>query len=82
ITTPVHCQATGADGGLIDFEVGHGLADRATGEQQPVNCQVSPTWNRYLPNGTANLQPYWWDESKKCLPAGSTFFDIVGNGFG
>lgn len=82
ITTPVHCQATSAEGGLIDFEVGHGLADPVTGEQEAINYQVSPTWNRYLPNGTANLQPYWWDESQKCLPAGSTFFDIVGQGFG
>lgn len=82
ITTPVRCQAPAAGGGLIDFEVGHGLADRSTGELSPINYPVAASWNRYRADGTANLQPYWWDESQRCLPAGSTSFDIYGHGFG
>ncbi|MDH6243223.1 baseplate J/gp47 family protein [Mycobacterium sp. OTB74] len=82
ITTPVHCQAPAAVGGLIDFEVGHGLANPNTGKLAPINYQVAATWNRKRADGTANLQPYWWDESQQCLPAGSTSFDIFGQGFG
>jgi hypothetical protein len=76
ITTPVHCQALAAGGGLIDFEVGQGLADSATGKQAPINYRVDARWNR------SNLQPYWWDESKRCLPTRSTSFDLQGQGFG
>jgi hypothetical protein len=75
ITTPVHCQALAAGGGLIDFEVGQGFADPDTGKQAAINYPVDARWNR------ANLQPYWWDESQRCLPAGSTSFDILGWGF-
>jgi hypothetical protein len=82
ILGPVHCQAPAAGGGLIDFEVGHGLADPTTGELMPINYQVAASWNRYRADGTVNLEPYWWDESKRCLPAGSTSFDIYGQGFG
>jgi hypothetical protein len=75
IIMPVRCQASAAGGGLIDFEVGQGLAD-------PINYPVSASWNRYRADGTANLQPYWWDESRRCLPVGSTCFYIYGQGFG
>ena len=76
ITKRVHCQALAAGGGLIDFEVGQGLADPATGRQAPISYPVDARWNR------SNLQPYWWDESKRCLPTDSTSFYIQGWGFG
>ncbi|MDT5131940.1 MAG: hypothetical protein QOE41_1251 [Mycobacterium sp.] len=81
ITAPVHCQAAAAGGGLIDFEVGHGLADPPTGELATINYPVAATWNRYRADGTTNLQPYWWDESQRCLPVGSTCFYIYGHGY-
>jgi hypothetical protein len=81
ITTPVHCQALAAGGGLIDFEVGQGLADPATGGLAALALPVDARWNRYR-SGVANLVPYWWDESQACLPAGATSFDLLGWGFG
>lgn len=76
ITTPVHCQALAAGGGPIDFEVGQGLADPATGAPATFAYPVDARWNR------SKLVPYWWDESQRCLTAGSTSFDIRGRGFG
>ncbi len=76
IKTRVHCQALAAGGGLIDFEVGEGLADPTTGEEATFAYPVSARWNR------ANLQPYWWDESRRCLPAGSISLYLQGHGFG
>jgi hypothetical protein len=76
ITTRVHCQALAAGGGLIDFEVGEGLADPTTGEVAAFSYPVNALWNR------SKLQPYWWDESRRCLPAGSTSFYLQGQGFG
>jgi hypothetical protein len=76
ITTPVRCQALTAGGELIDFEVGHGLTDRATGELAALAYPVDARWNR------GNLAPHVWDESQRCLPAGSTSLDIEGSGLG
>jgi hypothetical protein len=81
ITNPVHCQALAAGGGLIDFEVGQGLADPATGGLAALSYPVDAGWNRYR-SGAANLVPYWWDESQRCLSAGSTRLDVQGWGFG
>ncbi len=81
ITTPVRCRAQGADGGVIYFEVGNGLAN-PSGGLAAIAYAVDPRWNRYTPSGAPNLAPYWWDESDQCLPSGSTQFDIVGWGFG
>jgi hypothetical protein len=80
ITKPVHCQALAAGGGLIDFEVGQDLAD-TSGALAPFTYPVDARWNRYRAGG-ANLVPYWWDESKQLLPAGSTSLDIQRWGFG
>jgi hypothetical protein len=77
ISTSVHCQALAPGGGLIDFEVGLGLAD-TSGAPAPL---VDARWNRYRA-GAANLVPYWWDESNQRLPAGSTSLDIQEWGFG
>jgi Baseplate J-like protein len=76
ISTPVHCQALAPGGGLIDFEVGQGLADPATGRAATYTYPVNAQWNR------SNLQPYWWDQSQRCLPAGSTRFYLQGHGLG
>jgi hypothetical protein len=81
ITTPVRCQAQNAGGGLIDFEVGNGLAN-ASGGLAAIAYAVDSRWNRYTPSGAANLVPYLWQASDQCLPAGSTQFDIVGWGLG
>ncbi len=82
ITTPVHCQALAAGGGVIDFEVGDGLADPATGGPATFAYPVDPRWNRFTPTGADNLVPYWWDESQGCLETGATHFDILGADFG
>jgi len=82
ITTPVHCQALSAGGGVIDFEVGNGLADPATGGPATIAYRADPRWNRFTAAGAANLSPYWWDESQACLRRGATQFDIRGVGFG
>jgi hypothetical protein len=70
----LHCQALGATGTPVDFEVGHGLADSTV-------YSVDPRWNRG-PAGTPNLAPYLWDQSQRCLSKGSTRFDIAGWGHG
>ena len=82
ITTPVHCQALSAGGGMIDFEVGDGLADPATGAPAMLAYPVDPRWNRFTSTRAGNLVPYWWDESQGCLMTGATQFDILGVGFG
>jgi Baseplate J-like protein len=75
IPTGVHCQALAPGGGLIDFEVGEGLVNSAAAKA-PVSYTVDPRWNR------SSLQPYWWDESRRRLPAGSTTFYLQGHGIG
>jgi uncharacterized phage protein gp47/JayE len=60
ITAGLRCSAPGADGQQIPFQVG---------DQQllssPSPYPVNPAWN-------AGLLPYWWDDSRQCLTAGST----------
>ncbi len=80
ITSPVRCQAQGADGGVVYFEVGNGLANASGGAA--TMFPVDARWNRYTPSGALNLVPYWWDESNQCLPPSSTQLDIVGWGLG
>ena len=55
-------SALGPDGSTIEFETGTGLADTS-------NYVVDARWNRLGPNP---LTPYYWDDSTRCLPAGST----------
>lgn len=74
IKAPVHCQALAAGGGMIDFEVGEGLPNPANASSTPFSCPVNARWNR------SNLLPYWWDESQRCLPVGSTTLYIQGWG--
>ena len=76
------CSALGADGQRVRFEVGGTLADPETGALKAPVYTVSSTWNAWASPGVANLQPYWWDDSRQCLPAGSTRIWIIGHGFG
>ena len=75
------CSALGADGQYVPFEVGGGLADPKTGALIAVSYTVDPRWNAGLPNAR-NLLPYWWDDSRQCLPAGSTRLWLIGQGYG
>jgi hypothetical protein len=81
VTSPVHCQAIAADGTMVDFEVGKGLADSGGG-LAVFSYQVDPRWNRYSPSGDPNLVPYCWDESQRCLRAPATQIDVAGWGHG
>jgi Baseplate J-like protein len=77
IDTPLLFQAVGADGSAIYFEIG----DPATGLAVPAGsapawATVDTRWNR------ASLHPYYWDDSQRTLPAGSTKFYLAGEGLG
>jgi hypothetical protein len=54
-------------GVVVPFEIGTGLADT---KQYP----VSPLWN-------LGIQPYWLDDSERCLSCGSTSMWILGHGY-
>jgi len=72
IDTPVLVRALGADGSVTDFEI----EDPATGLADPASFTVDIRWNR------AGLVPYYWDDSQRCLLAGSTSFYLTGQGLG
>jgi Baseplate J-like protein len=74
-------SASNPDGTLINFETGTGLIDPATGAISKTSFVVNALWNRLKPDGTPNLAPYYWDDSQRCLRAGSTEMWIVGHGF-
>jgi hypothetical protein len=80
-------SASNPDGTLINFETGTGLIDPATGAVNKASYAVSTAWNRMKPDPTApggktpNLVPYYWDDSRRCLLAGSTEMWITGQGF-
>jgi len=59
-------SAQGADGTTLYFETGTGLNDTT-------NYTVDPAWNR-------GLQPYFWDDSTRCLLRGATEMWIAGHG--
>jgi hypothetical protein len=65
--TPLLCRALGADGSVINFEV----EDPAQGLANPASFTVDARWNY------GALKPYYWDDSKRCLPAGSTSFYLL-----
>lgn len=50
----------------IPFETGTGLVNPKTGESQQETFRVNPLWNR------GQMQPYWWDDSQRCLSQGAT----------
>jgi hypothetical protein len=70
------------DGTLIEFETGTGLINPQTLLANVSTYPVSPTWNRYLFDGkTPKLNPYWWDDSTRCLKIGDTEMWLEGQGF-
>ncbi len=62
--------AQGADGTPVTFETGLGLSD--TSPPPP----ASALWNRL-----AGIAAYWFDDSERCLPAGSTSMYVLGRGY-
>jgi hypothetical protein len=77
IDTPLLFRALGADGTVVDFEVEDpvtGLAGLAGAP--PAWATVDPGWNR------SSLRPYYWDDSQRCLFAGSTELYLTGHGLG
>ena len=67
-------SAHGADGAPVDFETGTGLGDRTA-------YPASGAWNG-IRDGVGGIQPYTWDDSQRCLPAGATEMWVLGHGFG
>jgi hypothetical protein len=72
IDTPLRVRALGADGSATDFEI----EDPANGLASPGRFTVDTRWNR------ASLVPYYWDDSQRWLPAGSTACYVLGHGLG
>lgn len=71
---PVSAQSP--EGGQIPFETGTGLVNPITGEFQTETFRVNPLWNR------GQMQPYWWDDSQRCLKRGATEMWVVNHGLG
>ncbi|MBV9823237.1 MAG: baseplate J/gp47 family protein [Actinobacteria bacterium] len=81
----VTVRAPQPDGGTLSFELGNGLVDPDTGTLTGGPAGVDPRWNRL--DHTANppvprIVPYWWDNSRSCLPAGACEMWVRGHGFG
>jgi uncharacterized phage protein gp47/JayE len=77
IETPLLFRALGADGTVIDFEVEDPVGGLAGPDGAALAwATVDPAWNR------ANLRPYYWDDSQRCLLAGSTKLYLTGQGLG
>ncbi len=74
-------SALGPDGAAIAFEIGTGLIDPQTGQLNLATFTVHSTWNRYTSTGDCNLVPYYWDNSQRCLKAGSTEMWVAGHNF-
>ncbi len=64
----VAVSAQGPEGASLDFEIGEGLNNEQTHD-------LKAAWN-------PGIQPYWWDDSQRCLKAGATEMWIEGDGFG
>jgi Baseplate J-like protein len=77
-SSPPRVRALGADGAVVDFEIedpAAGLAGAARADP-PAWATVDTRWNR------ASLRPYYWDDSRRCLHAGSADFYVAGHGLG
>ncbi len=74
--------ARAPDGTPTYFETGTGLAQRlidpATGTLRtaPPQSVVSALWN------SNSIEPYWYDDSERCLRAGATQMTVLGRGYG
>jgi len=73
--------APAPDGTPVWFETGISLAERLldplTGalNATPPTVPASALWNAGL------IQPYWFDDSQACLPAGATHMHVLGRGY-
>jgi len=91
LSTGLLMTALGPDGNSIDFETGTGLIDPQTGQLNQETFTVNSAWNRCKSSrDTLNqckspddfkLLPYYWDNSQRCLKAGSTEMWVVGHNF-
>src|SRR5262249_55855802 len=63
--------APAPDGGTISFEIGEGMIDPVTGAPANAAAQVDPRWNARDATGDWRILPYWWDDARRCLTAGS-----------
>ncbi|MGO9935482.1 MAG: hypothetical protein ACLPV8_27235 [Steroidobacteraceae bacterium] len=77
----VPVSAPGPDGTPVVFETGLGLLevliDPTTGMRlasAPTSI-ANPLWN------SASIQPYWLDDSQRCLAAGATSMNVLGHGY-
>jgi hypothetical protein len=66
IPSAVLVSAQLPEAALIYFETGR-LVDPATGLVNQASYPANPLWNR-----ASGIQPYWWDDSQRCLKAGET----------
>jgi len=73
--------AVGPDGNPIPFETGGSLADRMIDSIEggrldaPPMSVTNPAWN------TGVIQPYWFDDSERCLRTGATDMYVLGQGY-
>lgn len=74
--------APAPDGSLIAFELGDGMVDPATGQRADTPLTVDARWNAQDGSGAWRILPYWWDDSRRCLPAGATAMWVQGHGYG
>ena len=72
IDTPLLCRALGADGSVVDFEI----EDPVLGIAGAASFAVDARWNR------GALTPYYWDDSQRCLTAGSPGLYLSGQDLG
>ncbi|GHJ47488.1 putative baseplate assembly protein [Catellatospora sp. TT07R-123] len=74
--------AAAPDGGTVAFEIGSGMVDPGTGLPAELPLAVDPRWNARDSAGAWRILPYWWDDSRRCLPAGATQMWVRGHGYG
>ncbi len=73
--------APAPDGSPVPFETGTGLRNRLldpltnTLRHAPPTSPGSALWN------TGIIQPYWFDDSQRCLRAGATQMYVLGRGY-
>lgn len=63
------------EGLTIYFETGTGLINPQTGKLNNTTYQVDPRWNRHNLSDSKpydGIKPYYWDDSLRCLKAGTT----------
>jgi len=61
----------------VYFETGTSLVDPKTGLLNQTTYPANSLWN-----SNPGIQPYWWDDSQRCLPAGSTEMWLQDHGLG